>query len=607
MRDPDEFDAFYKATRHRLVLQAYALTGDLPCARNAVRAAFTAAWHHWRKVSRLDSPEDWVRPFAWSHAQRSHTGRIWHRDKALEPELRATLDALAKLTTNQRKVLLLSRLTDSSRTELARESGLTDADAARQLAIAVADFSHLRGVEPDEIRGHLRALENRAIEVRFPRASIIRRAGSARRRAHTGLGIAAALVTLLVAGTVTSQVDDPGAGAGGAGAGSGREADREQDPRRLRKQDLLTPLQMASVAPRRAFGRVNTDDGTAGDGINVICQRDRYADPEGVAALVRKFDATGNPRMSAMQTVELSETGAAARTAYLRTIGWFAGCRDQRVQLISTRAVTGAGDEATLLVLRSWSRPVTTYTIGVARTGSITSSVVRREASRDRARVDGTIRLMALSVGALCDHPGAGACASDVQATRSVPPPAEQAPGMLQVVDLPPIPGVRHPWVGTNPARPRALNPASTTCDNADFSGRSIRQPATRSFLIPQQQLPPRFGVSQTSGRFRNAKAASAFVDGIRERMDSCEDRDLTSTVEQLHDHARGRVDMTIWRLTTEISETRTVQFAMAVIRRGDVVTQVGFTPAPGAQMEPGDFHDLCDRALERMASLPTP
>ena len=62
MRNPDDFDAFYKAARHRLLLQTYALTGDLPAARGAVRDAFVHAWHHWRKVSRLEDPESWVRP-----------------------------------------------------------------------------------------------------------------------------------------------------------------------------------------------------------------------------------------------------------------------------------------------------------------------------------------------------------------------------------------------------------------------------------------------------------------------------------------------------------------------------------------------------------------
>jgi DNA-directed RNA polymerase specialized sigma24 family protein len=97
MSDPELFDAFYAQTRDRLLVLAFALTGDLPASRGAVRDSFIAAWHHWGKVKRLPDPEAWVRPHVWSHAQRRHTARIWHRDRKLDPGLRATLDALAKL------------------------------------------------------------------------------------------------------------------------------------------------------------------------------------------------------------------------------------------------------------------------------------------------------------------------------------------------------------------------------------------------------------------------------------------------------------------------------------------------------------------------------
>ena len=76
------FDSFYRATRRQLLHQAFALTGDLPAAQSAVRDAYVGAWQHWRKVSRLGDPLDWVRPRAWQLAQRRHTARIWHRNKA---------------------------------------------------------------------------------------------------------------------------------------------------------------------------------------------------------------------------------------------------------------------------------------------------------------------------------------------------------------------------------------------------------------------------------------------------------------------------------------------------------------------------------------------
>ena len=86
MRDPEEFDAFYKDARDRLLVQTFALTGDVRASRSAVRDTFVVAWHHWRKVSRDGGAEAWARPHAWAHAHRRHTARRWHKEKGLEPE-----------------------------------------------------------------------------------------------------------------------------------------------------------------------------------------------------------------------------------------------------------------------------------------------------------------------------------------------------------------------------------------------------------------------------------------------------------------------------------------------------------------------------------------
>ena len=315
----EEFDAFYKATRGRLLVQTYALTGDLPASRSAVRDAFVAAWHHWRKVSRLEDPESWVRPHAWQHAQRRHTARIWHRDKSLDAGSRATLDALAKLSMTQRKVLLLTQLSSVSMQEMAREVGLTDEAAERELQTATSRFATQRDVPSASVRGHLTELTDRVNDSRFPRPSIIRRAGAARRRTHTGTGVAAAVVALFLGGAVVHESGGVAPDLNGASA-QGASVTESTDPAEtLRLEDLLAPEQAAQLSRTRTFREGRTFDNTEGDGINSICQQDRFADPDGLGALVRTFDASGSPAMAATQTVELSTSDRAAKRAYDRT------------------------------------------------------------------------------------------------------------------------------------------------------------------------------------------------------------------------------------------------------------------------------------------------
>ena len=88
-RRPETFDAYYVETRTRLLHEAYALTGDAPAARAAVRDGFVVAWHHWRKValcSTTATPTSARSPSG--RARRRHTARIWHRDKSLDAEAR---------------------------------------------------------------------------------------------------------------------------------------------------------------------------------------------------------------------------------------------------------------------------------------------------------------------------------------------------------------------------------------------------------------------------------------------------------------------------------------------------------------------------------------
>jgi len=61
-----DFETFYKDVRSRLLLQTWALTGDLTAGRKAVQDALVIAWHHWRKVGRLTPAEreDGARPIA---------------------------------------------------------------------------------------------------------------------------------------------------------------------------------------------------------------------------------------------------------------------------------------------------------------------------------------------------------------------------------------------------------------------------------------------------------------------------------------------------------------------------------------------------------------
>jgi DNA-directed RNA polymerase specialized sigma24 family protein len=616
-RSPEGFETFYKDVRARLLLQTYALTGDLHAAQRAVRDAMVVAWHHWRKVSRLDRPEDYVRPIAWTRAQRRSSARWWSRQKGIDADERATLDALGKLTRTQRKVLLLTHLTALPVDHMAREVGVTRAAAERELQSASAQFAVHREIPSTAIRSVLEALAPQMEEVRWPRPSIVMRAGSARRRAHTTVGIVGAVAAVLVSGSLVTDAAGvrPALATKGILEGSTAPTPRHAEaapppPDPLTADALLSVDRVAAAFPGQ-WTETATSKNTDGDGLVFTCQGARYADMRGIGALVRTFAGTPAKKTppaptTTGQSAEASADEAAAERTYQTTLGWYAACASPRVQLLSTHRVEGVGDEAMLLVLRSWAEPVATEVVGVARTGALTTTVVdTRVGVPDPAKepeLEPSATLLADAVTGLCTLPDAGSCSTAARVKDSAPVPPRGNPSLLIEADLPPVPDIDQPWVGTAPAR-AGENVAATRCDDTSFAAPDFSKARTRTFVIPAAKLPPEFGLSQTVGLLPS-QDAQRFVADIRGKLEKCPEDDLATQVERLVNEDTGPRDLSVWRLTVEVSEHRSVRYLMAVVRERSAVGQLTFVPSGDVSIGPEAFIALARRAQERLGEL---
>lgn len=612
MKDPDAFDAFYKDARSRLLLQTYLLTGDLPAARSAVREAFTVAWHHWSKVSSRPEPESEVRPRAWVHAQRRHTARVWHREKGLDPEVAATLEALGELGSTPRRLLILAEVGGVGLHDSAREIGVTLEEAARHLAIGRAEYAVQRGVgTPEEVEATLVAVGAGLGDVRWPRPSILRRAGTRRRRLHTVGGIAVATVAVVAsgavvhdsAGTPTSlerSVDRPDTSVSGEPDDGGSPS---APPTGLTTDDLLATTAVEQLASDRTW-TTQTNNNTDGDGLVLPCQQSRYADPEGLAGFVRTFSssAAGAQPIVAYQAAEQSRSDAEAATTYETWSTWFGGCTLPRAQLVGTYAVTGVGDAARIFVLQVPGEPSSLLTAGIARTGSLTSTLmVNAVGAGDdvRTQVSG---LLAAAVDGMCEAPGGGTCAAEPVVEPTLPVLVGDPAFMLSEVDLPTVPGVDAPWVGTR-AQAAEANDAATLCDQTSFVVPGVADPLTRTFLVPDAGLPDQFGLTQTTGRLSDAQVADGFVGQVSDEMAACEAEDLATAVEVIDgtEYDDGRT--AAWSVTVRVTEESTVEFVMGVARSGNLVSQIGFVRSGDADLTTEQFLSVLQRSRDRLAA----
>jgi len=495
--------------------------------------------------------------------------------------------------------------------ELAREVGITQEAAERTLQSASSQYAVHRATASTQISTELNALACATQDVSFPRASIIRRAGAARRRGFTAAGVGVALAALVAAGTFVTDHDGvaPSLSRTESPDSPLAAAPVKPEPPRLEEVELLTEDQAARLDPKARWRTVTTSPNTAGSGLYAPCQAARFADTHGTQTLVRTFRSAprkGAAAVDAVQATELSRNAARARAAYAATVAWYAGCTAPRTQLLAAYDVPGVGDQASLFLLRTWGREPSTVTVAVARTRQITTTTIRQTHSPRLPSLRPVATLLAAAVNRVCGTPGSGTCAGPPKLAKAPPPPIGDAPGLLDAVDLPKAGSVNFSWSGTQPRR-AIQNLASISCDNSDFSRAPVSNGMTRSYLMVKGKLPKQFGITETVGTLPTPPAARKFLDAVRNRLGGCEDKDAASTVTVLTDEHGSHVEMAAWRVETKVTDSDTIDFWMAIVRRGNAVAQIGFVTAPGASFDRDTFLSLAERAVERLAYMPDP
>lgn len=432
-----------------------------------------------------------------------------------------------------------------------------------------------------------------------------------RRRTRVLLVVAAVVAALVVAGVAGGAwLPEGNLGAASEPSTAAGKPGTTPSPRLPVTGDLLDGRQIRGLGgPRdRAWTVARTDANTSGDGINSVCQQRRFADPRGDAAMVRAFSAAGTPRRTAVQTVEVSRSARQARRTYLTTLGWYAGCRVARLQVLDAYRVDRVGDQAQVLTLLLAERPSTSVTVAVARTGSVVTSTVGTTVGARPTPVAQVVRTLEVAVRKLCVRTVAGRCVTR-PAYRPVPPPPAgpgEERGVLAVADLPAVGRVDEPWVGTRTAPAGASSdPSVTRCGSADFRGAGALRSRSRTYLVPQSTLPARFGLTETYGTFASTTRAARFLSTMRADLAGCEERDVTTDVGRERRSHTARLDASQWLLTTTVSSSEKVPLRVGYVRAGRSVAQLTFTPTPGADLSEDVFGSLLARAGDRLRELP--
>ena len=147
-----EYDELYAALWPRLVRTAYAVSGDLGIAEDAVQTAFAKAYRSWRRISRMESPEGYVRRMVVNEVLSTRRrAALRHEVSRAEPpegtEARSPEDSLARdeiwravtgLPPRQRAVLVLRYYEDLSEQQIADALGCRPGTVKSQASAALA-------------------------------------------------------------------------------------------------------------------------------------------------------------------------------------------------------------------------------------------------------------------------------------------------------------------------------------------------------------------------------------------------------------------------------------------------------------------------------------
>lgn len=155
-----DLDGLYDASYRRLVVQLYAVCGDLSDAEDAVQEAFVAALVKKRQLRSVANPEAWLRTTAlnrlrtgWRHAAvvRKYQPKVPGPQLPVEPgpEHVALVTALDQVDRDQRVVVVLHYLADLGVAEIAAELGVPEGTVKSRLSRARARLSDLLAEKED--------------------------------------------------------------------------------------------------------------------------------------------------------------------------------------------------------------------------------------------------------------------------------------------------------------------------------------------------------------------------------------------------------------------------------------------------------------------------
>lgn len=617
----DAFDDYYRESRKRLLLQVYAFAADPETARGALADAYVAAAEHWSDLAASPDRDAWMRKRAFEaalHWREAKTQPWYRRSRNVADEHQRLLTALAGLRPTDRHLDVTRYLAGLSLPAAASELELPVRAANDSLDASTTQLA-AAGIETSPAEALVRALADLRSDLEaYPDEDPAQLQAHARRRRRTRHALTGAAVIALavgIGGITAAQEPD---------AALSSDASSDRRPPASASQPTASPPPPAPPSPPTLDVRVLTPASSLRslDGgrrwtilppakASAQASADPCLDrPSGRADSyqARRFTAGSSPRAAATltQTLAGSPTSREAHTAYRSLVTRLTTCSPGPMRITGIASLQGAGDEAVSITTRHVDRRgIYERRVLAARTGSVVVTWTGRSRAGSPVVSSQVLsRLLGSSINAVCARSD-GACSARPYEQRPQTPLAEpDARGFLSPVDLPVFAGLTERWTAT-PVQASGANRASTQCDQA-FVDSSARSTRSRTYVVAgrDKSLQAIFGITETVGRFSTAKATTSFMQDVVSAVESCSNAPETVTADGVDTVKLDRGTAYRWDVSVQTSPSTTVVYRSGLVRVGESVAQVTFTPSGDYDPKAGGHVALLRRAAERLTQL---
>jgi hypothetical protein len=606
MSRADSYGAYHRDFYPPLLHQTYAYCGNAEVAERSVADAFVSAGHHWRKLEHSADRDAWMREKAFRA-----TGRAQNRARqpwfvsaqAVAESHRPLLGALAELEPTDRRLVIVAYLVGLDLSATAREAGVTDSAARTSLESSLARFADA-GIDPSwaGLNTALTRLATDLVDEPAERPGRLRREGNRRRRSHLLLGGMTILAFAVAAGALTaaqSPAQSSGDDAAPTQAPATPTAPAEET---FTAASLATPDDVRTLDEKSHWSTVITSSDFGDDKPVSECVAAPPSEKRADHYWVRRFaGGRADTAPQAAQSLEVAASAQTAKKTYDQLLDALSTCPEASRQLLSYRKVTGIGDRADLFTFRYVDGDDVRDELAlISRTGTVVQTWVVRPQS-DTVRSRQVLKVGASSVDAVCADAD-GACSTAPYEAVDAMPVSDGADGFLATVDLPVFGGIDPGWAAT-PVANVAKNPSATACDRADFEAGGADNVKSRTYVVPgSKKLPPVFGMTETVGAFPSVNAARSFVSGVYRTVDRCGDKQANLAVQREDEVHVGAANGRAWQIESAASETRSFVYRVCLLRVGDTVAEVTFTPSDAYDVDHASYVRLAQRAGQRLS-----